>query len=100
MEGLDMKPELHASRTSETGPELYKLVIAGGKDPGAEVLRDFIEVAGTHALPPQGGCFNVVAIDPQGNTQSFLGGMYVQPSKYAAVSEQLTKLGYRIESAL
>lgn len=92
-----MKPKLYVSKTTETGIQAYKLVIAGGTDPGAEVLRDFVSIAGRHGLPPQCGCFNVLAQDTEGPTQSFLGGMYVQLSKYSAVSQDLIKLGYTIE---
>ena len=92
-----MKPKLHLSTTTETGVEMYKLVISGGTDPGAEVLDDFMTVVANHGLTPQGGCFNVQALDPGGSTRSFIGGMYVQPSKYSAVAKELAKLGYSIE---
>jgi len=96
---LMKKPKLYVSKTTKAGTEMYQLLIAGGTDPGAEVLRDFVSVAGRHGLPPQAGCFDVVALNTQGHTQSFIGGMYVQLSKYSAVSEDLIKLGYTIKRA-
>lgn len=92
------KPTLISSQIKMNGIDMYKLVISFSGRPDRDVYADLENIAIRYELSPNGGCFNVNAINLDGTHENYLGGMYVQSAKYSGVYKNLLELGYKIES--
>ena len=90
------RPKILLTKEARGYKSIFNLILQREIKKGSEVEKELLEIVAKHSLVPEGGLYEVLVKTYDGQTLSFVGGMYVQPDRLDAVLGDLQGKGYEV----